>query len=110
MNAVKYRKWYLQENWKTNSFIMKTYPIPPVRINNHLILSEEAFQIGYTRLLCVGYEFRENMNVFRPVFSHKRQLLLDKVNFNIHSISVSKIVLNYITKIINSNYEIIKTF
>ena len=84
MNAVKYRKWYLQENWKTNSFIMKTYPIPPVRINNHLILSEEAFQIGYTRLLCVGYEFRENMNVFRPVFSHKRQLLLDKVNFNIH--------------------------
>ena len=84
MNKEKYRKWYLTENWQDNRFIMIK---EKVNISHYIfvsatppkILSGEAFWITYNEL-CVGYYSEKNPDIFRPIFSHKRQRLLDKVH------------------------------
>jgi len=106
MDITKYRKWYLSENWGENSFSIVKY-IPPIgqmemrsgdffrfhhlggslssNIWNHpMVNSGNAFWINDSEL-CVGFELRENSNIFRPIFSHKRQRFLDKVNLDIIS-------------------------
>ena len=98
MDITKYRKWYLKENWADNRFIMIKYKthirqmIPQYRMrgldefweqwNHPFVKSGKAYWIN-DHELCVGYELRENPEIFRPIFSHKRQKLLDKVNKNI---------------------------
>ena len=90
MNSIKYRKWYLQENWGENKFkmIQEFVNIPrclryPYSINfqrvHPKVESGEAFWITHNKL-CIGYYSIANPYIFRPIFSHKRQRLLDKVH------------------------------
>jgi len=44
--------------------------------------SGKAFRIN-DRELCVGYRLASNHTIFRPIFSHKRQRILDNVHANI---------------------------
>jgi hypothetical protein len=46
-----------------------------------MVLTEEAFWVSHNEL-CVGYHYTINPDIFRPVFSYKRQGLLDKVHYN----------------------------
>tara|TARA_B110000483_G_scaffold165158_1_gene195488 strand:+ start:3962 stop:4396 length:435 start_codon:yes stop_codon:yes gene_type:complete len=90
MNSTKYKKLYLQENWGENKFIMiqervnvhRCFPCPysiNFQISHPKVLSGEAFWITHDEL-CIGYLFTSNRDIFRPVFSYKRQRLLDKVH------------------------------
>ena len=90
MNSSKYRKWYLQENWSDNKFVMiqeivnipRCFPCP-YSINfqrvHPKVKSGEAFWITHNKL-CIGYHSVANPDIFRPIFSHKRQRLLDEVH------------------------------
>ena len=89
MDAIKYRKLYLQHNWDVNSFIMVRKKLPRWNFREHYgagnhrdVLSGKCFWINNTEL-CMGYEMITNETIFRPIFSHKRQRLLDKVHLNI---------------------------
>jgi len=97
MDAIKYRKWYLSENWGENRFTMLEFLVELTQLqfrqNNRImtvdfqrnhpkVLSGEAYWITHTKL-CIGYELDSNPGIYRPIFSHKRQRLLDKVNLNI---------------------------
>jgi hypothetical protein len=97
MNFEFYRKYYLEENWGENRFIAKLKKISPenypptvyYRRNHPLVLSGIGFWINF-RELCIGYELSENSEIFRPIFSHNRQILLDELNTNIHDGYVDK--------------------
>lgn len=56
-------------------------------INHPLVNSGEAFWIDDT-ILCLGYKLKNNKSIFRPIFSYKRQNLIDNFQKDI-----SKIVL-----------------
>ena len=95
MNSVKYRKWYLTENYAENGFMMITEKVNvpqclpcPYSINfqrmHPKVLSGEAFWITHNEL-CIGYYKRINPVIFRPIFSYKRQMLVDKLNSSIDS-------------------------
>ena len=90
MNVTKYRKWYLEENWKNNEFIMikekvvvpRCFPCPysiNFQMSHPKVLSGEAYWITHNKL-CLGYELRKNPKIYRPIFSHKRQRLLDRLH------------------------------
>ena len=91
MNSIKYRKWYLTENWGDNQFtiIKEKVNIPPrcsncpysinFQISHPKVLSGEAFWISHNEL-CVGYHSSTNHDIFRPIFSYKRQRFIDKLN------------------------------
>ena len=91
MNLTKYRKLYLTENYGMNNFIMieekvnvpRCFPCPysvSFQMQHKKILSGEAFWITHNKL-CIGYHSRTNSNIFRPIFSHKRQIFLDMVHY-----------------------------
>jgi len=91
MNSTLYRKIYLKYNWDDNQFTMiKEKNIKPVcfscpysinfQRNHPKVLSGEAFWQTHNEL-CVGYHLSTNPDIFRPIFSHKRQRLLDKVHY-----------------------------
>lgn len=94
MNSIKYRKWYLTENWGDNQFtiIKEKVNIPPrcsncpysinFQISHPKVLSGEAFWISHNEL-CVGYHSSTNHDIFRPIFSYKRQRFIDKLNSSI---------------------------
>jgi len=92
MDVIKYRKLYLCENWRNNDFVMVKHTIDNIDkysknsfpfINNHpRVLSGNAFWINDGEL-CIGYTMRGCDEIFRPIFSHKRQRILNKVNKNI---------------------------
>ena len=109
MNAEKYRKIYLQENWGNNSFRIFTFYVGFQRIpvyrnkmievldygrNHPKTVSGEAYWINYNEL-CVGYILESNHEVFRPIFQHKRQDTLNKVHAESHSKFWNKIYLRY---------------
>ena len=81
-------KLYLQHNWAVNTFIMVRKKLPwwnfreNMSKNHRDVLSGKCFWIN-NKELCMGYEMRMNETIFRPIFSHKRQRLLDKVHLNI---------------------------
>lgn len=87
MNSIKYRKWYLQENWGENKFIMIKENVDSrfcpynifFQMSHPKILSGEAFWTKRHKL-CIGYHSLANPDIFRPIFSHKRQRLLDEVH------------------------------
>jgi hypothetical protein len=92
MNSTIYRKIVLVENWNNNQVIMvkKKVNVPrclpcPYSINfqrmHPMVLTEEAYWISHNEL-CIGYHSTTNPDIFRPVFSYKRQGLLDKVHGN----------------------------
>lgn len=98
MNAMLYRKLYLTENWGPNRFsqvkhkvvgvkrLQKWYPDRRTlfdKIQNHpFVSSGRAYWINDNEL-CMGYQLRTNPEVFRPIFSHKRQRLLTVVHADI---------------------------
>ena len=95
MNVLLYRKLYLSENWGSNRFIQLKHPVVGVprlqdwypssstlfdNIQNHpFVTSGRAYWINDNEL-CVGYQLRTNPRVFRPIFSDKRQRLLNVVH------------------------------
>jgi hypothetical protein len=94
MDVIKYRKWYLQRNWGENIFRMIKYGVEfkEIRIrrnnkimtidfqrNHPLVLAKKAYWLN-DRELCIGYKMDSNPDIFRPIFSHKRQRLLDRLN------------------------------
>ena len=94
MNIIKYRKWYLQENWGQNRFIMIEYyvdfnerricgfnrvQLSDFQSNHSRVLSGEGYWITYNKL-CIGYKMNSNPEIFRPIFSHKRQKLIDRLH------------------------------
>jgi len=84
MNVEKYRKWYLSENWGDNRFKMIIFNIGIDNgpITHGLVLSKQAFWVN-EHTLCIGYRLCCNPNIYRPIFSHARQRLLDKVHKDI---------------------------
>jgi len=96
MNVTLYRKWYLSENWGSNQFTKMKHPaslvgfkkrrkanrVTRVDYNHPSVLSGHAYWVN-DRELCVGYRLLSNPSVFRPIFSHRRQRLLDQVNAEI---------------------------
>ena len=64
---------------------MVTHTVPH-RVDTHQnhprVLSKEAFWINDSSL-CIGYELRSDPCVFRPIFSYRRQRLLEKVHVGI---------------------------
>jgi hypothetical protein len=100
MNVILYRKWYLSENWGSNRFTKIKHTVVETQQldvwkhnrvtqvgdhprNNHpLVLSGKAYWAN-DRELCVGYRLQSSPTVFRPIFSHRRQQSLDRVNGDI---------------------------
>mgnify|MGYP006434244903 FL=1 len=97
MDVIKYRKLYLSENWGNNRFRMLKYGVEfkeiYIRKNNRItyldfgrnhpmVLSGKAYWLN-DRELCIGYELDSNHEIYRPIFSYKRQRLLDKIHLNI---------------------------
>ena len=98
MNVILYRKLYLSRNWGSNCFsqlkhtvveverLQKWYPDRRTlfdNIQNHpFVNSGRAFWINDNEL-CMGYQLRTNPQVFRPIFSIKRQRLLNVVHADI---------------------------
>ena len=98
MNVILYRKLYLSRNWGSNCFsqlkhtvveverLQKWYPDRRTlfdNIQNHpFVNSGRAFWINDNEL-CMGYQLRTNRQVFRPIFSDKRQRLLNVVHADI---------------------------
>jgi len=96
MNITLYRKLYLSENWGSNRFtkikqkvvafkkpnVWKNNRVKCVDYNHPSVLSGHAYWVN-DRELCVGYRLQSNPSVFRPIFSHRRQRLLDQVNVEI---------------------------
>lgn len=96
MNITLYRKLYLSENWGSNRFtqikqkvvafkkskVCKNNRVKGVDYNHPSVLSGHAYWVN-DREICVGYRLLSNPSVFRPIFSHRRQRLLDQVNVEI---------------------------
>ena len=91
MNSGKYKKIILQENWGENKFSMieESVNVPQCfpytysvnfQKSHPKILSGEAFWITHNKI-CVGYYYRINPDIFRPIFSYKRQRLLDNIHY-----------------------------
>jgi len=93
MDSIKYRKLYLSEKHGFNNFkiikekvkIDRCFPCP-YSVNfqrvHPRVLSGEAFWVSHNEL-CIGYISSKNQHIFRPVFSYKRQKILNKVNSDI---------------------------
>jgi hypothetical protein len=90
MDILKYRHYCLSYNWGINRFQMTTYNvgedvkenrvfITPYGINHPLVLSKKAFWINKDEL-CIGYTLDTNPDIYRPIFSHSRQRILDRVH------------------------------
>lgn len=90
MDSVTYRKLYLKHNWDENLFIMvieknekpECFPCPysiNFQKSHPKVESGEGFWITHEEL-CVGYTLFTDPNIFRPIFSYKRQRLLDEVH------------------------------
>ena len=91
MNGTKYLKYCLSENWGNNDFIQikEKVNIPQClpcsysinfQISHPKVLSGEAYWITHNEL-CIGYHSAANHNIFRPIFSYKRQKKLDIVHY-----------------------------
>lgn len=95
MDIEKYRKWYLEDRnnlftmvkfgvefkelriWKNNRIVVLNFGR-----NHPFVLAEKAFWVN-DRELCIGYQLCSNTSIFRPIFSYKRQRLLDQVHVDI---------------------------
>lgn len=87
MDIIKYRKWYLSENWGVNNFrmvIVKHYKRhwDGIRKIHPTVLSGAGFWVNDNEL-CIGYVLHSNPDIFRPIFSHARHQLLKYVHLNI---------------------------
>lgn len=70
MNASKYRKLYLQENWAQNAFTIVKY--------------SDSYKEEHPKILCIGYILSSKPTIFRPVFQFRRQHRLNKVHKEKH--------------------------
>lgn len=90
MDVLKYRHYCLSNNWGTNRFQMVLYHVgedvaagrvfeTPYGRNHPLVLDKKAFWFNKDEL-CMGYTLDSCPEVFRPIFSHSRQMMLDRVH------------------------------
>ena len=82
MDIIKYRKWYLLENWRDNAFRTVLVETPGRIVAQKHLSSGTGFWLN-DNVLCIGYEMCSNTDIFRPIFSHKRQRLLEHVHAGI---------------------------
>jgi hypothetical protein len=82
MNISKYRKLYLQENWKENKFTTVTAIRLPFNSDNDTIFNDFEFWSNPGEI-CVGFVMRSNRNIYRPLFSPSRQEKLNKAHVDI---------------------------
>ena len=93
MNIHLYRKYLLNwplNYWDWDNLVVSEEMIPinwrtderQISINHPLVNSGNAYWINRTTL-CTGYKLAINNDVFRPIFSHKRQRIIDKFLPNI---------------------------
>lgn len=93
MDVIKYRKWFLEVNWGDNRFQMIKYNVDkdvrwnrifntPYGRTHPLVLSGKAYWVN-SRELCIGYKMYTNPEIYRPIFSHKRQRLIDEMTKDI---------------------------
>ena len=97
MNRQKYRKLYLRESGFKNRFIMKKHTLynrnwdkgwRNLDIGKIMHHSKPRFKNSFwinDHQLCIGYELIDHPEIFRPVFSYKRQNILDRVNKEIYN-------------------------
>jgi len=87
MDVIKYRKLFLEQNWAANKFVMIKYRVGygynriltnKFGINHPLVLCGKAYWLNKDEL-CTGYKLVSNPEIYRPIFSHKRQRLLDEI-------------------------------
>ena len=81
MNIIKYRKLYLQENWGRNEFITVTRR-RPLYLDREAILNDREFWSNPDKI-CVGFLMRSNINIYRPLFSHSRNEILNHIHTDI---------------------------
>lgn len=91
MNHRLYTTLYLSQTLETQCFRMVTVQPPPPRsfsftvhyqATHPLVVSGSAFWTTHQNL-CIGYENIDNPNIFRPIFSQKRQRMLEQVHRHI---------------------------
>jgi hypothetical protein len=93
MNIHLYRKYLLNwplNYWDWDNLVVSEEMIPinwrtdwrQCSINHPLVNSGNAYWTNRTTL-CKGYKLAINNNIFRPIFSHKRQITIDKFLPNI---------------------------
>jgi len=91
MDIQLYRKYLL--NWPLNYWdwdILKLsekmsthfYPDRYLNRNHPLVISGNAYWIN-RKTLCLGYKLEIDNDIFRPIFSHKRQIMIDEFLPNI---------------------------
>ena len=81
MNITKYRKVILQENWRENKFIAVTKSRHSY-LNREDILNDREFWSNPDKI-CVGFVMRSNIDIYRPLFSHSRQDMLNEIHTGI---------------------------
>jgi hypothetical protein len=81
MNITKYRKLYLQENWAENKFMPLTRSRTSY-LGRATILNDREFWSNPDKI-CVGFVMRSNIDIYRPLFSHSRQDILNGVHTDI---------------------------
>jgi len=100
MDITKYRQHvvnfpYVQKrrNWRQPWEQVRVFVPPHLRLrwndytelctyNHPLVNSNQAYWSNNTTL-CLGYRLRNNPDIFRPVFNHKRQCNIDQFQNNI---------------------------
>jgi len=98
MDITKYRQHVVKSPYVTNHLNgepweqVRVWVPPHLRIrydgihayNHPLVNSNEAYWLNNTTL-CLGYRLLNNPDVFRPIFSHKRQHNIDHFQKDIFS-------------------------
>ena len=92
MDVVKYRKWYLSENWGENRFRMIICNASTLKIRQtglycvrrsrrpHPLVSKGVAFWVHRYELCIGYKLDSNPNIYRPIFCARRQSILASVH------------------------------
>ena len=98
MNNEKYRKIFLENNWANNAFSLVKYKADYKKYNVELSMFDNNISIYHkmhplikngsaywlnSHELCIGYISNIDPNIFRPIFSHRRQRILDTVNLDV---------------------------
>jgi len=69
-------EFFQQKRWQDSIWIHK-------RIENHPLVNNGEAYWQNRNTLCIGYSLKSNPTIFRPIFSHARQYIIDKLLPNI---------------------------
>ena len=83
-------KYFSKQTWNSeNITVQPWWRYTDLHTKNHpLVNSHKAYWTNKTTL-CIGYKMIDNNDIFRPIFSHKRQVMINEFQPNI-AIAVKK--------------------